>query len=104
MIKHLHSNMFLLRLRNSNSSRERGSDLHSNMFLLRPGLHQMFTQLIAGFTFQYVSIKTIGVMNEDNLVGDLHSNMFLLRLGMAVVYDSTKKNLHSNMFLLRQLS
>ena len=74
----LHSNMFLLILKNYFLKRQDHLPLHSNMFLLIQELENGFWSLNSLFTFQYVSINTIAVISALYAFVSLHSNMFLL--------------------------
>ena len=79
-IEALHSNMFLLIQLYKSELIEFDPTLHSNMFLL---IHIDNCRFYGytNFTFQYVSINTIGAVCLWSVQLSLHSNMFLLILG-----------------------
>ena len=100
---HLHSNMFLLRPSGMPKCSWDRSNLHSNMFLLRR-FRQIHFAKMSKFTFQYVSIKTGGLLKQQRRAAGFTFQYVSIKTYRLQTVTPRLPYLHSNMFLLRHIT
>ena len=99
---YLHSNMFLLRPRLTNSAWLAIVYLHSNMFLLRHKSVRSCAVKYLAFTFQYVSIKTTLEIDRIAVANGFTFQYVSIKTLYHRPHRCPRPDLHSNMFLLRR--